>query len=99
MLLYENPLSDLAKARLKVIYENVDGFEIARQDLQIRGPGEFLGARQSGVPMLRFADLEADVSLLEQARELAPLMLQRHPEAVEAHLDRWLSGREQFLSA
>ncbi len=99
MLLYENPLSDLAKARLKVIYENVDGFEIARQDLQIRGPGEFLGARQSGVPMLRFADLEADVSLLEQARELAPLLLQRHPEAVEAHLDRWLSGREQFLSA
>jgi ATP-dependent DNA helicase RecG len=99
MLLFENPLSDLAKARLKVIYENVDGFEIARQDLLIRGPGEFLGARQSGVPMLRFANLEDDIALLEAARELAPEILQRWPEAVDAHLERWLSGREQFLKA
>ena len=57
-LLFEEPLSEIAKARLKVVYESNDGFEIARQDLAIRGPGEFLGARQSGVPMLRFADLE-----------------------------------------
>jgi ATP-dependent DNA helicase RecG len=99
MLLFENPLSDLAKARLKVIYENVDGFEIARQDLLIRGPGEFLGARQSGVPMLRFANLEDDIELLEAARELAPEVLQRWPEAAEAHLERWLSGREQYLKA
>lgn len=99
MLLFENPLSELAKARLKVIYENVDGFEIARQDLLIRGPGEFLGARQSGVPMLRFANLEEDIELLEAARELAPEVLQRWPEAAEAHLERWLSGREQYLKA
>ncbi|KJV27243.1 ATP-dependent DNA helicase RecG [Aquitalea magnusonii] len=99
MLLFENPLSELAKARLKVIYENVDGFEIARQDLLIRGPGEFLGARQSGVPMLRFANLEEDIALLEAARELAPEVLQRWPEAAEAHLERWLSGREQYLKA
>jgi ATP-dependent DNA helicase RecG len=99
MLLFEIPLSELAKARLKVIYENVDGFEIARQDLLIRGPGEFLGARQSGVPMLRFANLEDDIELLEAARELAPEILQRWPEAVDAHLERWLSGREQFLKA
>ncbi|PXX44412.1 ATP-dependent DNA helicase RecG [Aquitalea magnusonii] len=99
MLLFENPLSDVAKARLKVIYENVDGFEIARQDLLIRGPGEFLGARQSGVPMLRFANLEEDIALLEAARELAPEILSRWPEAAEAHLERWLSGREQFLTA
>ncbi|BBF83729.1 ATP-dependent DNA helicase RecG [Aquitalea magnusonii] len=99
MLLFENPLSDLAKARLKVIYENVDGFEIARQDLLIRGPGEFLGARQSGVPMLRFANLEEDIELLEAARELAPEILQRWPEAVDAHLERWLSGREHYLKA
>ena len=58
-LLFEEPLTDTAKARLKVIFENNDGFEIARQDLVIRGPGEFLGAKQSGVPLLRFADLEA----------------------------------------
>ncbi|WP_159879600.1 ATP-dependent DNA helicase RecG [Aquitalea denitrificans] len=99
MLLFENPLSELAKARLKVIYENVDGFEIARQDLLIRGPGEFLGARQSGVPMLRFANLEDDIELLEAARELAPEVLQRWPEAAEAHLERWLSGREHYLKA
>ena len=60
-LLFEEPLTDTAKARLKVVFENTDGFEIARQDLVIRGPGEFLGAKQSGVPLLRFADLEKDV--------------------------------------
>ncbi|MEN3811026.1 ATP-dependent DNA helicase RecG [Chromobacterium piscinae] len=99
VLLFENPLSDLAKARLKVIYENTDGFEISRQDLQIRGPGEFLGARQSGLPMLRFADLEQDQALLEAARDLAPQLLERWPREAEAHLERWLAGREQFLKA
>ncbi|OHX13900.1 ATP-dependent DNA helicase RecG [Chromobacterium sphagni] len=99
VLLFDSPLSDLAKARLKVIYENVDGFEIARQDLQIRGPGEFLGARQSGLPMLRFADLEQDQQLLEAARDLAPQLLERWPQAADAHLERWLAGKEQFLKA
>lgn len=99
VLMFEAPLSELAKARLKVIYENTDGFEIARQDLQIRGPGEFLGARQSGVPMLRFADLEKDLALLESARGLAPEMLKSWPREAEAHLDRWLAGREHFLKA
>jgi len=99
VLLFETPLSELAKARLKVIYENTDGFEIARQDLNIRGPGEFLGARQSGLPMLRFADLEADIELLEAARELAPQLLQRWPQHAHAHLVRWLAGREHFLKA
>jgi ATP-dependent DNA helicase RecG len=82
-----------------VIYENTDGFEIARQDLQLRGPGELLGARQSGVPMLRFADLEQDVELLEEARALAPKMLEQFPELAQAHLTRWLAGREHFLKA
>jgi len=99
VLLFETPLSELAKARLKVIYENTDGFEIARQDLNIRGPGEFLGARQSGLPMLRFADLEADIELLEAARELAPQLLQRWPQYAQAHLNRWLAGRAHFLKA
>lgn len=99
VLMFDTPLSELAKARLKVIYENTDGFEIARQDLQLRGPGEFLGARQSGLPMLRFADLEQDVALLESARELAPQLLERWPQHAEAHLDRWLAGREHFLKA
>ena len=98
-LLFEEPLTDTAKARLKVIYENNDGFEIARQDLIIRGPGEFLGARQSGVPLLRFADLETDVALIEQARDAADELLQRDPAAAAAHLARWLGGREEFIKA
>ncbi len=75
VLLFEEPLTDTAKQRLKVIYETTDGFEIARQDLLIRGPGEFLGARQSGVPLLRFADIERDVALIEQARDAAEELL------------------------
>ena len=73
------PLSDNARERLRIIYENTDGFEIARHDLRLRGPGELLGARQSGVPMLRFADLEKDIDLLEAARNLAVQMLRAHP--------------------
>ncbi|MBP3091485.1 hypothetical protein, partial [Neisseria meningitidis] len=65
--------------------------------LNIRGPGEFLGARQSGVPMLRFAKLEEDLHLLEQVREIAPMLIEQNPEIVEAHLARWLSGREGYL--
>ena len=98
-LLFEEPLTDTAKARLKVIYENNDGFEIARQDLAIRGPGEFLGARQSGVPLLRFADLEKDAALIEQARDAADELLQRDPAAAAAHLARWLGGKEEFIKA
>ena len=97
VLLFSEPLSELAKARLKVIYEHTDGFEIARQDLNIRGPGEFLGARQSGVPMLRFADLEEDMALLEKARDWAPKLIEEWPDVVEAHLNRWLGSREQYL--
>lgn len=99
VLLFAEPLSELAKARLKVIYEHTDGFEIARQDLNIRGPGEFLGARQSGVPMLRFANLEEDLQLLEQAREIAPQLIEQRPDIVEAHLNRWLASRAEYLGA
>ena len=99
VLLFEEPMSELAKARLKVVYENHDGFEIARQDLLIRGPGEFLGARQSGVPLLRFADLERDVALIERARDAADELLRREPSAAQAHLERWLGGRQEFFKA
>ena len=98
-LLFEEPLTDTAKARLKVIYESSDGFEIARQDLVIRGPGEFLGARQSGAPLLRFADLERDIALIEQARDDADDLLAKDPAAATAHLARWLGGREEFIKA
>ncbi len=98
-LLFEEPLGDTAKARLKVVYENTDGFEIARQDLVIRGPGEFLGAKQSGVPLLRFADLEKDVALIEQARDAAQELLEKEPAAAAAHMQRWLGGRQEFAKA
>ena len=71
ILLYQGPLGPTARDRLKIIYENTDGFEVARHDLRIRGPGELLGARQSGVPMLRFADLSLDIAILDAARDTA----------------------------
>jgi len=97
VLLYQGPLSPLAKERLKVIYEQTDGFEIARQDLNLRGPGELLGARQSGVPMLRFADLAIDLDLLDAARDAAEQLLREQPDAAKAHLARWLGGRNEYL--
>ena len=99
VLLFGEDLNPVAKARLKVIFETTDGFEIARQDLLIRGPGELLGAKQSGVPLLRFADLEKDAALLEIARGVADDLLRDAPAVVEAHLDRWLGGREEFIRA
>jgi ATP-dependent DNA helicase RecG len=99
VLLYRAPLSANARERLRTMYETTDGFEIARRDLQLRGPGEFLGARQSGLALLRFADLERDAELVEAARAEAAAMLAGPPEAVDAHLRRWLAGREEFLRA
>jgi ATP-dependent DNA helicase RecG len=99
VLLFEEPLTDTARQRLKVIYETTDGFEIARQDLLIRGPGEFLGARQSGMPLLRFADIERDVELIEQARDAADELLRTDVAAAERHLDRWLGGKQAFIKA
>jgi ATP-dependent DNA helicase RecG len=99
VLMYRHPLSDNARERLKALYETNDGFEIARRDLQIRGPGEFLGARQSGLPLLRYGDLERDDELLQSARSLASDLDQQDPAAVEALMDRWFGGREDFLNA
>ena len=92
-------LGETAKDRLRAMAETNDGFEIARRDLEIRGPGEFLGARQSGAPMLRFADLEQDLMLLDWARELAPRMLEQHPQLAQRHVGRWLGGKAEFLKA
>ena len=97
ILLYQNPLSATARERLRIIFEQTDGFEIARHDLRIRGPGELLGSRQSGLPMLRFADLERDLDLLEAARAAADWLLREHPDLADLHLERWLGGREEFL--
>ena len=79
--------------------ETNDGFEIARRDLEIRGPGEFLGARQSGAPLLRFADLTLDAALVPLARRAAERLLAQHPEAAERQVERWLGTRSDFLKA
>ncbi len=97
ILLYQTPLSENARARLKVMFETTDGFLIAREDLRLRGPGEFLGTLQSGTPLLRFADLESDVELIEQAHDVAAQMLDANDTLVAAHLARWLGSRENYL--
>ena len=97
ILLYQNKLSETARARLKVIFENADGFIIAQADLHLRGPGEFLGTRQSGVPMLKIADLERDADLLESAKSLADKLIKEYPTAVEKHLERWMSHAGELV--
>jgi ATP-dependent DNA helicase RecG len=99
VLLYTTPLSATGKSRLRAMAETTDGFEIARRDLEIRGPGEFMGARQSGDSLLRFADLSVDAPLLQQARQLAPRLLDRHPAAAAAHVARWLGAKAEYLKA
>lgn len=97
ILLYADPLSATARQRLRIIRTQHDGFAIAREDLLLRGPGEFMGARQSGQPWLRFADPETDLDLLETVRKSADWLLDRHPDAVDRHLARWLPRGLDYL--
>ena len=99
ILLYQRPLSEIARKRLQIIFEHTDGFEIARQDLRLRGPGEFFGVRQSGIPMLRFADPERDETLLNDARCVAEEVLRDYPELAQRHLQRWLGEKRKYLRA
>ncbi|RVU49513.1 ATP-dependent DNA helicase RecG [Rubrivivax rivuli] len=99
VLLYTAPLSPTGKDRLKAMAETNDGFEIARRDLEIRGPGEFMGARQSGDALLRFADLAEDGALLQRAREAAPRLLREQPSVAAAHVQRWLASKAEYLKA
>jgi ATP-dependent DNA helicase RecG len=103
VLLYTPPeggrLGETARERLKAMAETNDGFEIARRDLEIRGPGEFLGARQSGAALLRFADLATDGHLLDWARQAAAQMLSRFPDAADRHVGRWLGTKAEYLKA
>ncbi len=99
ILLYAQPLSQTGRERLKAIFEHTDGFVIAREDLRIRGPGEFIGARQSGVPLLRYADLEDDAALVDIARGLAAELLHDAPRVADATTARWFGGRAALLKA
>lgn len=97
ILLYQKNPSEMARARLKVIFENTDGFAISQADLSLRGPGEYLGTRQSGAPMLKIADLNRDGDLLETAKTIADDVLVKYPQAVEQHLQRWLSHGAELV--
>lgn len=99
LLLYAPNLSEVGKKRLSVIRSSTDGFEIARQDLRLRGPGEFMGAKQSGAPLLRFADLDTDVELLDAARQAAQTWLTTDPKSALQHARRWFAGSGNFLQA
>jgi ATP-dependent DNA helicase RecG len=92
-------LGETARERLKAMAQTNDGFEIARRDLDIRGPGEFMGARQSGDAMLRFADVVADAPLLAWARRTAPVLLDQQPALAEQHVQRWLGSKTGYLNA
>jgi ATP-dependent DNA helicase RecG len=97
VLMYTPPLSPTGKDRLRAMAETGDGFEIARRDLAIRGPGEFMGARQSGDALL--ADLQEDDALLQAARALAPKLWAEDPQAAAAQIDRFLGGKTEFMKA
>ncbi|MBH9552132.1 ATP-dependent DNA helicase RecG [Inhella gelatinilytica] len=99
VLMYAGPLSESGRERLKAMAETTDGFEIARRDLAIRGPGEFMGHRQSGADLLRFADLQEDAPLLVAARAVAPRLLASHPAAAQAQVERWLGAKAELMKA
>ena len=99
VLLFAEPLSGNARDRLKVIYEETDGFKIAQADMDIRGPGEILGERQSGLPLLRYADLAEDKALVERAQEAAEALLSSDEAAARRHVDRWLASRHDLARA
>ena len=99
ILMYAEPLSLAAKERLQTLRETSDGFVIAERDLSLRGPGELLGAKQSGDAMLRFVDLQRDAWLIELAQIAAERLLAEHGGLVERHLERWLGSRTEFLKA
>jgi ATP-dependent DNA helicase RecG len=99
ILMYAEPLSMAAKERLQTLREVSDGFVIAERDLSLRGPGELLGAKQSGDAMLRFVDLQRDAWLIELAQQAADRLLADYADIVERHLERWLGARAEFLKA
>lgn len=96
VLLYQPPLSEMARARLAAMRETSDGFEIARRDLEMRGPGEMLGTRQAGMPQFHIADLLRDRALLERVQSVAGLVLKEYPERVEPIVRRWLGSTEEY---
>ncbi|MGH8705577.1 MAG: ATP-dependent DNA helicase RecG, partial [Burkholderiales bacterium] len=99
ILLFGERLSDNARGRLQAILENADGFKVAELDLKLRGQGDFLGERQSGDPLLRFADVELDQALVLEAQEAALRLIEEDPAVARRHVARWLGSRQDLLRA
>jgi ATP-dependent DNA helicase RecG len=99
ILLFGERLSGTARQRLQAIFENADGFKVAELDLRLRGQGDFLGERQSGDPLLRFADVELDRDLVLQAQAAALRLIEEDPGAARRHVARWLGSRQDLARA
>jgi ATP-dependent DNA helicase RecG len=99
VLLYQPPLSQLARERLETMRETNDGFVIAEKDLELRGPGELLGVRQTGLAGFRVADLARDADLLPQVQELGAQLLAQSPELAEKIVERWVGGAARYAAA
>jgi ATP-dependent DNA helicase RecG len=98
VLLYRAPLSEMARARLETIRSTTDGFRIAQRDLELRGPGELLGTRQTGLAQLRVADLIRDAALLPAVQRATDVMLREYPARIAPLASRWIGHAERYGS-
>jgi ATP-dependent DNA helicase RecG len=96
LLMYQAPLGQLGKQRLQTMRQSSDGFVIAEKDLELRGPGELLGTRQTGLLQLRIADLQRDSHLLPAVQTTAEYLIEQHPQSVDPLIQRWLADGEQY---
>jgi ATP-dependent DNA helicase RecG len=99
VLMYQNPLSDLAKKRLHVMKSTQDGFVIAQEDLVLRGPGEVLGTRQAGLMQMRTANLVRDKMLLPKVQQVSEVLLENHPECIDPLIHRWIGQAQKYGEA
>ena len=97
VLLYNPPLGELARQRLDIMRQTTDGFRIAEKDLELRGPGEVLGTRQTGMLQFRVADLGRDAHLLKRIPPVAESLLKHHPEQVDKLIARWIGDARRFI--
>jgi ATP-dependent DNA helicase RecG len=96
VLMYNPPLGELAKQRMEIMRQTADGFQIAEKDLELRGPGEVLGTRQTGMLLFRVADLARDAGLLKIIPEVAEELLQQHPQQADKLINRWIGDASRF---
>jgi ATP-dependent DNA helicase RecG len=96
VLMYQSPLSDFAQVRLEIMRQTNDGFKIAQKDMELRGPGDLLGTRQTGLPALRIADLARDANLIPQVQKAADILINDYPKHVQSLIKRWVADRLMF---